>query len=81
MLVDPDCSANKCRVWVGASGGGVWRTDNALSKDPDWKQLGVGDLDQTSVGTLAFDPTDKKGNTIYLGTARPTAARPDAKRA
>src|SRR4029077_16354444 len=56
------------RVWVGASGGGVWRTDNALSKDPDWKQLGVGDLDQASVGALAFDPTDKKGNTIYLGT-------------
>ena len=68
MLVDPDCSANKCRVWVGASGGGVWRTDNALAKDPDWKQLRPGDLDQTSVGTLAFDPTDKKGNTIYLGT-------------
>ena len=68
MLVDPDCGANKCRVWVGASGGGVWRTDNALAKDPDWKQLGAGDLDQTSVGTLAFDPTDKKGNTIYLGT-------------
>ena len=68
MLVDPDCSAKKCRIWVGASGGGVWRTDNALAKDPDWKQLSPGDLDQTSVGTLAFDPTDKKGNTLYLGT-------------
>ena len=68
MLVDPYCNANKCRIWVGASGGGVWRTDNALTKDPNWKQLHPGELDQTSVGTLAFDPTDKTGNTIYLGT-------------
>ena len=68
MLVDPDCTDKKCRIWVGASGGGVWRTDNALAKDPDWKQLRPGELDQTSVGTLAFDPTDKNGDTIYLGT-------------
>jgi hypothetical protein len=53
---------------VCASGGGVWRTDNALANDPDWKQLHPGDLDQTSVGTLTLDPTDKTGSTLYLGT-------------
>jgi len=68
MVVAPDCSTTKCRIWVGASGGGVWRTDNALAKDPTWKQLRPGDLDQTSVGTLALDPTDTKGDTLYLGT-------------
>ena len=26
-------------LWVGVSGGGVWRTDNALGDNPDWKQL------------------------------------------
>ena len=68
MVVSPDCSTAQCRLWVGVSGGGVWRTDNALANDPDWKQLHPGDLDQTSVGTLTLDPTDKKGNTLYLGT-------------
>ena len=35
---------------------------------PDWKQLKPDQLDQNSVGTLTLDPTDKKGDTIYLGT-------------
>jgi hypothetical protein len=68
MLVAPDCSATRCRVWVGVSGGAVWRTDNALAPDPDWKQLHPMDLDQASVGTLALDPTDPTASTIYLGT-------------
>jgi len=68
LVVAPDCNAGGCRIWVGVSGGGVWRTDNALASDPDWKQLHPGDLDQTSVGTLTLDPTDKTGSTLYLGT-------------
>ena len=68
MVVAPDCSATSCRVWVGASGGGIWRTDNALAQDPNWKQLRPGELDQASVGTLTLDPTDTKGKTLYLGT-------------
>jgi hypothetical protein len=68
MVVAPDCSATSCRVWVGASGGGIWRTDNGLAKDPNWKQLRPGELDQASVGTLTLDPTDTKGKTLYLGT-------------
>src|SRR5262245_4320058 len=68
LVVDPNCGANGCRVWAGVSGGGVWRTNNALAPNPDWQQLHPGDLDQNSVGTLVLDPTDKKGNTLYLGT-------------
>jgi hypothetical protein len=68
LVVDPNCGAKGCRVWAGVSGGGVWRTNNALAPNPDWKQLHPGDLDQNSVGTLVLDPTDKKGNTLYLGT-------------
>jgi hypothetical protein len=74
LVVDPDCGSkgkDDCRVWVGASGGGVWRTDKALGKNPDWKQLKPDQLDQNSVGVLTLDPTDKKGNTIYLGTGEP----------
>jgi hypothetical protein len=68
MVVAPHCSVERCRLWVGASGGGVWRTDNALASDPEWKQVNPGDLEQNSVGALALDPTDQTAGTIYLGT-------------
>jgi len=68
LAVDPKCSAHKCRLWAGASGGGVWMTTNALSSHPTWNQMSPESLDQNSVGTLVLDPTDKGGNTLYLGT-------------
>jgi hypothetical protein len=75
LLVDPGCGANgsgaACRVWVGSSGGGVWRTDNALAGVPKWNQLKPQGLDQNTVGVLSMDPTDKTHNTIYLGTGEP----------
>jgi len=64
-------SGNTCRVWAGVSGGGVWRTDNALSPNPTWAQSNPAGLEQTSVGVLSLDPTDKSGNTLYLGTGEP----------
>src|SRR5207302_8721211 len=30
LVVAPDCNARGCRIWVGVSGAGVRRTDNAL---------------------------------------------------
>jgi hypothetical protein len=68
LVADPDCTAQHCRVWVGVSGGGVWRTDNVLAPSPEWKKLGPNDLDQNSVGSLVLDPSDKKHHTLYLGT-------------
>ena len=70
LLVSPDCGSEGtgCRVWAGVSGGGVWRTDDALDANPTWKQLKPNQLDQNSVGALTLDPTDPNGNTIYLGT-------------
>src|SRR6202008_3423626 len=64
----PDCSAKSCRVWVGASGGGVWRSDNVLAPNPEWKKMGKKDLAQSPVGTLTLDPSNKKNDTLYLGT-------------
>jgi hypothetical protein len=75
LLVDPKCGSNgngvACRVWAGTSGGGVWRTENALADNPKWNQLKPQGLDQNTVGVLSMDPTDKKNNTIYLGTGEP----------
>jgi hypothetical protein len=70
MLIAPTCTPGNCRLWVGVSGGGVWRTDDALAADPSWTWLD-GKLEQNSVGTLAADPNDPTGNTIYLGTGEP----------
>src|SRR5262245_7021409 len=37
LAVGPTCTNSNCRVWVGAAGGRVFRTDNALSgSGPNW---------------------------------------------
>ena len=73
MVADPKCDSHQCRLYVGAAGGGVWRTDNALSRNPHWKSLDRG-LDTTSIGALLIDPSDKSGHTIYVGTGEPSGS-------
>ncbi|MFE7394920.1 hypothetical protein [Streptomyces sp. NPDC057582] len=65
--ISPTCVPGHCRLWIGAAGGGVWRTENALADDPSWKYLG-GPLGINSVGSLTIDRNDATGNTIYVGT-------------
>ena len=67
MVIAPTCSPGNCRLWVGVSGGGVWRTDDALAADPSWSYL-TGGIAQNSVGALTAAPSDPSGNTLYLGT-------------
>ena len=67
LVADPDCTARKCGLWAGVSGGGVWRTENALANNPTWQQLSPDDLDQNSVGTLVLN-TSHHHDTLYLGT-------------
>jgi hypothetical protein len=71
LVADPNCTAQRCALWAGVSGGGVWYTANALADDPNWVQLSPDDLDQNSVGTLLLDPTDRRHHTLYLGTGEP----------
>ena len=67
LVIAPTCVPGNCRLWVGSSGGGVWRTDDALASDPTWRWL-TPDIAQNSVGALVADPNDASGNTLYLGT-------------
>src|SRR5919201_3903965 len=67
LITDPDCNASRCGLWVGVSGGGVWRTENALAPNPTWQQLTPEDLDQNSVGSLVLDRRGHR-DTLYLGT-------------
>ncbi|HEY7781711.1 MAG TPA: hypothetical protein VIC85_16035 [Ktedonobacterales bacterium] len=73
LAIAPTCTASQCRLWVGAAGGGVWRTDNALSGTPGWTFLS-GSFGTNAIGTLTVDPTDPSGNTIYAGTGEPNAS-------
>ena len=65
LVIAPTCVPGNCRLWVGASGGGVWRTDDALAADPSWTYL-TAEIAQNSVGALTADPHDSSGNTLYL---------------
>ena len=67
LVIAPTCVPGNCRLWVGTAGGGVWRTDDALAANPNWKWLDGG-LALNSVGALVADPNDPSGNTLYLGT-------------
>src|SRR5262245_6684732 len=69
LAVSPTCEADgPCRLWVGAAGGGVWRTDDAMNADDaGWRWIGQG-LGTNSIGSLAVDPNDSSGSTIYVGT-------------
>src|SRR3954471_22813781 len=69
MAVDPNCGkpGKGCRLWVGAAGGGVWRTDDALASTPTWTPSSSG-MASNAIGSRAVDPNDPTGNTIYAGT-------------
>jgi hypothetical protein len=69
LAISPTCQrSGRCRMWVGSAGGGVWRTDDALHPtDPKWRWVSYG-LGTNSIGSLAVDPNDRSGNTIYVGT-------------
>ena len=69
LAISPTCTVNgPCRLWAGAAGGGVWRTDDAMNQnDPGWRWIGQG-LGTNSIGALTVDPNDATGNTIFAGT-------------
>ncbi|HUF48762.1 MAG TPA: hypothetical protein VMM93_13175 [Vicinamibacterales bacterium] len=69
LAISPTCRLDgPCRLWVGAAGGGVWRTDDAMNPDDvGWRWIGRG-LGTNNIGSLALDPNDATGRTIYVGT-------------
>ena len=74
LLVDRTCGQGRCRMWIGAAGGGVWRTDHALhTNNPGWKFSSAG-LNSNAFGSLVQDPNDPSGDTLYAGTGEPNAS-------
>ena len=73
IAVAPNCSAASCTVFIGAAGGGVWKTTNALAATPSWTPVSEG-IPSNAVGSLTFDPNDATGNTLYVGTGEPNGS-------
>jgi hypothetical protein len=67
LVIGSKCVPGNCRMWVGAGGGGVFRTDDALAAVPKWKSTVKG-LTSSAIGSLILDPTDESGKTLYAGT-------------
>jgi Arc-like DNA binding domain len=72
MAISPSCTNSRCRLYIGAAGGGVWRTDKAL-QNANWEFIS-GSFETSAIGTLEIDPNDPNGNTIYAGTGEPNAS-------
>jgi hypothetical protein len=71
LAIDPSCNNRTCRVWAAAAGGGVWRTDNALSENEvNWTFVS-GSFATNAIGTLTYDAAN---NTLYAGTGEPNAS-------
>ena len=75
LIVDPHCEQPEqgCRLWLGAAGGGVWRTLDATAATPTWTFVSA-DIPSNAIGSLALDPNDLTGNTLYAGTGEPNGS-------
>jgi hypothetical protein len=70
LAIAPSCSPKSCRVWLGAAGGGVWRTDDALSGTPSWTFVS-GSFATNAIGVLTYDAAH---GVLYAGTGEPNTS-------
>lgn len=71
LAIGPTCTVQACTVWVGAAGGGVWKTDQALAQYPYWRNVSDGTFKSGAIGSLRYDWAH---NTLYAGTGELAAA-------
>jgi hypothetical protein len=72
VAISPSCQNGNCTLWVAPAGGGIWRTKNALTGEPSWTFLST-PFGINASGTIAADPNDPSGNTIWVGTGEANA--------
>jgi hypothetical protein len=74
LAISPQCRTGEdCLLFVGAAGGGVWRSENALDAHPRWEPSSRG-LPSLTMGSIIFDPTDRDAQTLYVGTGEPNGS-------
>ncbi len=73
LAISPTCNAKVCPMLVGAAGGGVWFTPNAMTKKPKWSPSNSG-IPSNAIGSIFYDPNDATGQTVYVGTGEPNGS-------
>jgi hypothetical protein len=73
LAIAPTCVDGNCKVYVGAAGGGIWRTTDGLSNTPIWEFLS-NSFGTNAIGSLIVDRNVASGNTIYAGTGEPNVS-------
>ena len=74
LALAPHCGEEQCTLYVGAAGGGIWRTNDPFrTRGAQWDYLS-GSFGTNAIGTLIIDPTDPSGNTLYAGTGEPNTS-------
>jgi hypothetical protein len=73
LALAPNCREDRCRLYVGAAGGGVWRTNQALGNSSQWEFLS-GSFGTNAIGSLLLDSNDPTGNTVYAATGEENAS-------
>ena len=74
LAIAPSCTTQKCRLFIGAAGGGIWTTDKALNaNDLHWRFASGGFL-TNAIGSMLMDPSDPSGDTVYVGTGESHAS-------
>src|SRR5437016_11669756 len=71
LAISPNCTTQQCTLWVAAAGGGVWRTDKALSGNGNWVNVSDGSFASGAIGALTYDAAH---NALYAGTGEDAAA-------
>jgi hypothetical protein len=71
IAVSPTCIESNCTVFIGAAGGGVWKTTNALVATPTWTSTSSG-IPSNAIGSIVFDPSNPA--VIYVGTGEPNGS-------
>jgi hypothetical protein len=71
LAITPNCTPQQCTVWIGAAGGGVWRTDKGLAGNGTWVNVSDGFFGSGAIGALTYDAAH---NTLYAGTGEDAAA-------
>jgi hypothetical protein len=73
LAIAPNCTATKCRLYMGAAGGGIWTTDKALDRSAKWT-FTSGALGSNAIGSILLDPSDATNNTLYVATGELNAS-------
>jgi hypothetical protein len=71
LEIAPNCTTLQCTLWVAAAGGGVWKTDKALSGNGNWVNVSDGYFHSGAIGALTYDAAHQ---TLYAGTGEFAAA-------